>query len=110
MIRQRIKPKSIMLTVEVSNLEVTRVCLELTLDRLFLVLTDTVQVFGAVNFHEFVFLIPTVAIDWSERHIIKIKWFTIRTLNLLFFRLFFLRLSLLCNLLLKLYRLIQDWL
>ena len=97
-----------MLTVEVSNLEVTRVCLELTLDRLFLVLTDTVQVFGAVNFHEFVFLIPTVAIDWSERHIIKIKWFTIRTLNLLFFRLFFLRLSLLCNLLLKLYRLIQD--
>ena len=61
-----------MLTIEVSYLEVTRVCFKLALDGLFVVLADAVEVLGQVNFHELVFLIPAVAIDWSEQHIVKV--------------------------------------
>ena len=53
--------------VEVRDFQVCRIFLEVTLDLLLVVLANTVQVFGDVDLEGVVFLVPSIAIELSEK-------------------------------------------
>ena len=84
MVRQRLNEETIVLAVEVTNLEIDLVSQERALDRFFVMLANEFKSFQKVDFDQtWLVLVPSVVFDLSECHVAEVHRIAIRSRDLL---------------------------
>ena len=84
MVRQRLNEETIVLAVEVTNLEIDLVSQERALDRFFVMLANEFKSFQKVDFDQtWLVLVPSVVFDLSECHVAEVHRIAIRSSDLL---------------------------